>query len=82
MAPSRFFCEVINVSVTGFNRRRRELAAQQAAKSRVQENPNYKKEHLEELTVDELKQLCKEWELEGYKTLRKAELINLLSGGE
>lgn len=72
------FCEVINVSVTGFNRRRRELAAQ----SRVQESPNYSKEHLEELTVDELKQLCKEWEMEGYKALRKAELVNLLSGGE
>lgn len=69
------------MGLAAFNRMRR-LKAQQTAKTKVEERPHYEKEHLEELTVDELRQLCKECELEGYKTLRKAELINLLSGGE
>lgn len=34
----------------------------------------------EEMTVDELKVLCKEKGIEGYSTLKKAELIQLLEG--
>lgn len=37
---------------------------------------------IQEMTVDELKQLAKEKGIEGYSKLKKDELINLLTEGE
>lgn len=55
------------MSVTGFNRRRRELVKLEAIK---EAGIDYSK-----LKVDELKAIAKEKDIEGYSDMKKAELI-------
>ncbi len=52
--------------ITGFNRRRRELAKQHAV--------------LEELTYNELRAFAKNSKIEGYSKMNKEELIRTLKG--
>lgn len=57
------------MSVTGFNRRRRELAKLKE----TEEETDYSK-----MKVDKLKAIAKEKGLEGYSSMTKAELIELI----
>lgn len=58
------------VSLTGFQRRRRDL----------EENINKDLEvNYEELKVTELKELAKEKDIEGFEDMKKAELIEALT---
>lgn len=56
------------MSITGFNRRRRESAKK--------ENSN--KVEYSKLKVDELKEIAKEKEIEGFEEMKKAQLIEEL----
>ena len=66
------------MSVTGFNQRRRELAAQQAqeaeALSAVQT--------LDDMAYSELRALAKEKGINGYRSKRKEELLEVLREGD
>jgi phage host-nuclease inhibitor protein Gam len=64
------------MSVTGFNRRRRELAAQQAAKEAARRSEN---KPLEEMTYQELRTLAKDKGVEDYYKMNKDELREALS---
>ena len=81
------------MSVTGFNRRRRELAKQEALKyerqsetrpperQEVKEEPEEAKDEgieLEEMTVNELRELAKAENHTGIYGKSKAELVELL----
>lgn len=59
------------MSVTGFNRRRRDLE-----KSKQQERAQAVA--LDELTFHELRALAKDKEIEGYMTMKKDQLIEAL----
>ena len=59
------------MSVTGFNRRRRELE-----KRKQQERSQAVA--LDELTFHELRALAKDKEIEGYMTMKKGQLIETL----
>lgn len=78
------------MSVTAFNRRRRELKKklEEAEKEKLEKEiqEEVKNEDVEEetpfdlnkLKVDELKSIAKEKGLEGYSSMTKAELIQLI----
>ncbi len=63
------------MSVTGFNRRRRELAAQQAAKEAARRSEN---KPLEEMTYQELRMIAKDKGVEDYYKMNKDELREAL----
>lgn len=73
------------MSITGFNRRRRELAALEETKKNEEvsidldtsETVENKIEY-SNLKVDELKEIAKEKGIEGYEDMKKAELIELI----
>jgi hypothetical protein len=60
------------VSVTGFNQRRRELAAQQEAVVQT----------LDDMTYNELRALAKEKGINGYGSMKKEELLEILREGD
>lgn len=81
------------MSVTAFNRRRRELSKIKNEKEEIEKESNEELEdvreenHVEEnedildlnkLKVDELKSIAKEKGLDGYSSMTKQELINLI----
>lgn len=59
------------MSITGFNRRRRELEKLEI--ENIDNKINYSK-----LKVDELKEIAEEKGIEGYEYMKKAELIEKL----
>lgn len=63
------------MSVTGFNQRRRELAAQQAAEE-LETTPG----DLDDMTYNELRALAKEKGIDGYGSKKK--LLEVLKAGE
>ena len=65
------------VDVTGFERMRREQAKREAIK---QEAANETKA-LEDLTYNELKALAKEKGIQGYRKMKKQELLKALQEG-
>lgn len=67
------------MSITGFNRRRRELAKIEALnKDAIDETMEEYKIDYSKLKVDELKDIVKEKGIEGYSDMKKVELIELL----
>jgi hypothetical protein len=72
------------VDVTGFNRRRRELATQQAAKeaAKAKTQPELEAKSLDEMTYQELRALAKEKGIEGYYQMNTEELREALREGE
>lgn len=63
------------MSLTGFQRRRREqIKAEELEKKEENLEVNY-----EELKVGELKEIAKEKGIEGYDNMKKAELIEALT---
>ena len=69
------------MSVTGFNQRRRELAAQQEAVKAEQELGTTPSD-LEEMSYAELRALAKERKIEGYIKMNTEELREALKEGE
>lgn len=73
------------MSITGFNRRRRELEALEETKKNEEvsidldtsETVENKIEY-SNLKVDKLKEIAKEKGIEGYEDMKKAELIELI----
>lgn len=61
------------MSVTAFNRRRRELAKKQEEVEKEASDLD-----LNKLKVDELKAIAKEKGLDGYSSMTKAQLIELI----
>lgn len=81
------------MSVTAFNRRRRELSKIKNEKEEIENESNEELEDIREennveeneeildlnkLKVDELKSIAKEKGLDGYSSMTKQELINLI----
>ncbi len=64
------------MSITGFNRRRRELAERE----RQSEAGATKRQTLEKKSVAELRKEAAAAKIAGYSTMRKAELIEALKG--
>lgn len=64
------------MSVTGFNQRRRELAAQQAAEE-LENTPG----GLEDMPYQELRAIAKERKIEGYRKMNTEELREALKEG-
>lgn len=63
------------MSVTGFNRRRRAIEEEKAKeKQEVKQLKDYK--------VAELKEMCKEMNLEGFENFKKDELIKLIENSQ
>lgn len=63
------------MSITGFNRRRRELAKLEALNKETMEE---EKIDYSKLKVDELKLIAEEKGIEGYSDMKKAELIEAI----
>lgn len=81
------------MSITGFNRRRREeaaKAAEQTAKEQQESLPPLEKTlaegepgepiDLESLTVKELQEIAQDYGIESYSRMKKAELLAALKG--
>lgn len=67
------------MSITGFNRRRRELARIEALnKEAIEETIEEDKIDYSKLKVDELKEIAKEKGIEDYQELKKVELIEAI----
>lgn len=64
------------MSVTGFNQRRRELAAQQEAEALSEESV----QTLDDMTYNELRALAKEKGINGYSSKKK--LLEILGEGD
>ena len=69
------------MSITGFNRRRRELAAQQGA-ARLKAQQKIPIKTVDDMTYQELRALAKERQIEDYYKMDTDELKTVLSGGE
>lgn len=69
------------VDVTGFNRRRRELATQQAAEEAAKVKTPPEDKNLDEMTYQELRALAKDRGIEGYHKLNTEELRKVLKCG-
>lgn len=68
------------MSVTGFNRRRRELAVKQ---SQAKHEPEIEgQSNLEELTVKDLRNMAKEIGVVGYGNMSKADIISAIQSSE
>jgi len=66
----------MNMSVTGFNKRRRELAAMKAAEEAAKAKELFKP--LEEMTYQELRMIAKDKGVEDYYKMNKDELREAL----
>ncbi len=69
------------MSVTGFNQRRRELAAQQAAEEAARAAESVQTKTLDDMTYNELRALAKERKIEGYHKMNTEELREALKEG-
>lgn len=70
------------MSQTAFERRVARLRAHVLAQELKKEAAKAKRIDLESLTVKELRELAQENGIEGYASMKKAELIAALEGGE
>jgi len=70
------------MSVTGFNRRRRELATQRAAEQVTKAEAPPGEKNIDEMTYHELRALAKERGIEGYYQMNTEELREALKGSE
>jgi hypothetical protein len=70
------------VDVTGFNRRRRELAAQKAAEQVTKAEAPLEAKSLDDMTYQELRALAKERKIEDYYKMSTEELREALREGE
>lgn len=68
--------------MTAFERRVKRLRKHILGHSKEVKEPTDKEKSLEDLKVEELKELAKEKGIEGYSKLKKEELIDLLAEGE
>ena len=68
------------MSVTGFNQRRRELAAQQAQEAEALSAESV--QTLDDMTYNELRALAKEKGINGYGSKKKEELLEVLREGD
>ncbi len=70
------------MSVTGFNQRRRELAAQQAQEAEALSAESVQTKTLDDITYNELRALAKEKGIDGYGSMKKEELLEILGEGD
>lgn len=70
------------MSVTGFNRRRRELAAKQRQTKQERLPETEGQPNLEELTIKDLRIMAKEIGVVGYGNMSKADIISAIQSAE